>query len=718
MRIFNYFLTACLLLNLTQANSQCNVSGSHYTASYPAGWTLTDMGTTGAGTDSYTCNDGHNGTIYVSGSAAYFISARGGRELRTSTAIPAVSNDNWTMDFTLIINPSFFPTTLLPTNSPAVVLAALTSDQMSLQSGCSGGSLCTPCGSYANTNMDAMWVSLVSNAPNGCADSQTGKAWTIVAFARDGNGAPNYSTGINIPTGVAGTYYIRLQRTNSGQAVVSVCSNSNYTGHIGGSPQCLSIPGSVKDLDVLSHEVMAQEPCTRTFNGIVDHLKIDNVITCPLTLNSSFTTPTTAICEGTSFTVNGSGSSSGTLMPIGNHMWVVEECDANGNQFGPVWFSPPISGAPTGNYTIDPYIVNDAGVYMLCNHYYKVSLVLMNCGNRWAPVSKVFTVKCRPYAEMSGSPTAAYPYSTINLVATVGGGSGGPCTVVICKNDYDPNGSDCLWSSSVLPNTPVSFQTTLTTSTTYYPMAYDINGCSGGGAPWDIFVTSPKAKFNVELTSLTASSFTVKTVPEDLTGYETPDFYYSNVIEELAEDGTALYSHTSTDCWGSYPDGETFKGFISAGTGFFDQLPAPNCGNPGQFQRERRYRLTAIAGTSESDEQQYSVIISVDPSGQLVVEEDQPKNAKAFDRSSAETDLAASGISIHPNPSTGVFIIELEKTAEGSLIEVTNALGQKVKTLEAKGLRSELNLTGFTKGIYIVTISSNGSKTTKKIILE
>jgi hypothetical protein len=707
MRIFNYLLTTCLVLNFIQAESQCNVAGSHYTASYPTGWNVTDMGD--AGSDSYACNDGHNGSMYLTGTAAYFISARGGRELRASTPISAVNNNIWTMDFTLIINPSFFPTTLLPTNSPAAVLAALTSDQMSLQSSCTGGSLCAPCGSYANTNMDAMWIYLTSNAPNGCVDSQTGKAWRIVAAARDGSGPQNNSTAINIPTGVAGTYYIRFQRTYD-QAVVSVFTNSDFTGHLSGSPQCLSIPGSVTDLDVLSHEVMAQETCTRTLNGIVDNLKIDNSVPCALPLNPSFTMGDYT-CGVQPFTVNGSASTT-TNVPISQHRWVVEECNAGGSSwFGPVWYSPVITGAPSGDYWIYPAAVATSGPTMQAGHYYRVSLVLSSCGNPWISTSKIIHIYPLPVINMAGSSTVALSNNLVNIQPSVSGGAGGPYIVTVSLGYYFPGGT-VLFAGPPGSNGAI----TQYSPTTYYVKVFDDAGCSSQ-MTWLVGMPSARPAFNVELTSQTADAFTLKTIPEDVTGYDYPDFSYSHVIEELALDGTALYSHTSEDCWTSYPDSESFKGFMSSGKGIYEQASDPDCGDPGRFLKGHRYRLTTVMQTSESDQQQYSVIVSVDQSGQLIVEQEE-KSASAMKHMSTKETSSASEITIFPNPSTGIYTIQLEEASEGSLIEITNALGQKVKAFEVKGLRSELNLTGFTKGIYIVTISSNGSKTTKKIILE
>ena len=57
-------------------------------------------------------------------------------------------------------------------------------------------------------------------------------------------------------------------------------------------------------------------------------------------------------------------------------------------------------------------------------------------------------------------------------------------------------------------------------------------------------------------------------------------------------------------------------------------------------------------------------------------------------------------------------------TADKTTIEVYDALGKKVKSFEQTAFKSTFDLTGFPKGIYMVNISSHGSKTSKKIILE
>ena len=58
--------------------------------------------------------------------------------------------------------------------------------------------------------------------------------------------------------------------------------------------------------------------------------------------------------------------------------------------------------------------------------------------------------------------------------------------------------------------------------------------------------------------------------------------------------------------------------------------------------------------------------------------------------------------------------------ADAQEIYVTDAAGKKVKTVEeTSASKCDLNLTGFTKGVYMVHITAkDGLTTTKKIILE
>src|SRR5687767_1693791 len=104
MKIVDYLVTALFALSFVQLKAQCTAAGSHYTAN-PTGWNFTHIGPA-ASAPSLNCEDNKQGTIYPFGTAIYFVTARGGREMRRSRNIPPVSNQSWTMDFTLHITPS------------------------------------------------------------------------------------------------------------------------------------------------------------------------------------------------------------------------------------------------------------------------------------------------------------------------------------------------------------------------------------------------------------------------------------------------------------------------------------------------------------------------------------------------------------------------------------------------------------------------------------
>lgn len=415
--------------------------------------------------------------------------------------------------------------------------------------------------------MDAIWVSLESDNSGNCHAAQTNKNWRIVASARDGNGAQTNSTPISITSGASGTYYIRLQRTSAGQAMVSVFTNSNFSSHLSGSPQCLSVSGIVENLDVLSHEVNAQGSCHRVFNGIVDHLKIDNGVTCPTQLTASVFAATT-VCEGDPIYVN--GSSNGTPYNASWHIWFVQESDASGNQFGPTWWGQWTAGVP-GNISLPFGAIAAAGINMTCGKYYKVSLAVQNCGNPWAYDSKVIYIACNPTVQLNGSTSVVCAGDPGGITANVSGGSGSYTMII----EHPTNGI-------VYSGPPSSILVFPTGTTTYQVIVFDdVTGCYTI-VPWTITVVS---------------------------------------CLQPNDNATAV----------PFPESRT---------------------------------------------------------------------------------------SIFPNPSDGLFTIDLGDETTGALIEVTDALGRHVKTLEQQGSHTELDLSGFSKGLYTVTITANSRTEVKKIVLQ
>jgi len=77
-----------------------------------------------------------------------------------------------------------------------------------------------------------------------------------------------------------------------------------------------------------------------------------------------------------------------------------------------------------------------------------------------------------------------------------------------------------------------------------------------------------------------------------------------------------------------------------------------------------------------------------------------------------------SSLSIYPNPSTGKFTL----TSLGSIneIEVFNLLGECVYTARYdNGLTStEINMSGYAKGVYMVLVKDGTKLSSKKIMIQ
>ncbi len=77
-------------------------------------------------------------------------------------------------------------------------------------------------------------------------------------------------------------------------------------------------------------------------------------------------------------------------------------------------------------------------------------------------------------------------------------------------------------------------------------------------------------------------------------------------------------------------------------------------------------------------------------------------------------------IKVFPNPSNGVFNIELENTKSIKQITIYNTLGQIVKTVSTKqAIKTyKLDLSGNSKGLYFIGIEVDNTMVFKKVVLE
>jgi hypothetical protein len=87
--------------------------------------------------------------------------------------------------------------------------------------------------------------------------------------------------------------------------------------------------------------------------------------------------------------------------------------------------------------------------------------------------------------------------------------------------------------------------------------------------------------------------------------------------------------------------------------------------------------------------------------------------------SSIEMQDAIDPVTVYPNPGTGLFTVNVNQSSAG-VLEVYNVLGNKVQSilLNANTVNYKLDLSGYTKGIYMLNMISGDQRYSKKIILE
>jgi len=90
--------------------------------------------------------------------------------------------------------------------------------------------------------------------------------------------------------------------------------------------------------------------------------------------------------------------------------------------------------------------------------------------------------------------------------------------------------------------------------------------------------------------------------------------------------------------------------------------------------------------------------------------------------SSIEENVFDGQLSVYPNPSKGVFTLEMfNVNSEKYTITVSNVLGKTIhnSTDEINStFKKEIDLSAFSKGVYMIRVENSNSSITKKLIIE
>jgi hypothetical protein len=72
---------------------------------------------------------------------------------------------------------------------------------------------------------------------------------------------------------------------------------------------------------------------------------------------------------------------------------------------------------------------------------------------------------------------------------------------------------------------------------------------------------------------------------------------------------------------------------------------------------------------------------------------------------------------VYPNPTNGVFTIELDDNGKYD-VTVNNVLGQTVYATSTTSMKTTIDLSSFEKGIYTIELKNNSATYTEKVIVE
>jgi len=438
------------------------------------------------------------------------------------------------------------------------------------------------------------------------------------------------------------------------------------------------------------------------FNMHIDDVKIE--ILC--TPAPSITGPN-VFCENTPISLTGASNCA-----ITNNVWTVVESDQSGTPIlgANEWWSPWATGAP-GNLTI-PTVAN-GGPTMQCGKYYRVKLAVQTANLPWTETTKVIFINCAPKINLKGSSNSICLGDYANLIANLVGG-GNLANYSLNWTPINPAGP-AIYNGSF-----ASVVASPTVTTTYLATVTDnTTGCSTSQTI-TVNVTNNDPSFGLNVNTTNNTYFTLSASANNQNVASIPGFGFAWIVEELDVNNNAIFTFTNPSCWWIPLTTPTvFNGIDCVTNTYSGASTITNCTIPsvGKFLYGHKYRITRAVWSNACPWNQSSITVTpVKTQNGIELVEDQ--TAPDFSGSLTTGNLTIdNSISIYPNPSEGIFTIDLQDM-ENAQIEIYSAFGQKVKTMTQKQAKEAIDLTGFSKGIYWVKITSNGVEKRSKIILE
>lgn len=198
-----------------------------------------------------------SGAVSVTGGVCNFNNAHSAQYNRVYQALPvAVSDSYWKAESDVHINAN---ASGAGAGLVAIALTAGSLDFMGYDAS----------QSYAETTQDGIGAVLSSTS----ASDNNMNNWFFVIEGKKGN-TRLYSSASIYASAAVSDYYLRLERTGSGNTMLSIFSDAARTIHITGSPITYTVNSAITGLNTVQHGAITPGNSPRVFSGTIDN---DNI---------------------------------------------------------------------------------------------------------------------------------------------------------------------------------------------------------------------------------------------------------------------------------------------------------------------------------------------------------------------------------------------------------------------------------------------------------
>ncbi len=451
-----------------------------------------------------------------------------------------------------------------------------------------------------------------------------------------------------------------------------------------------------------------------------------------------------------------------------SYSWYVFGSDANGNPVtatGAITWSSnsfyfknlgsgasPLAGAPPAVFP-----TADLNSIAICGRYYTSILSMKtDCGSVLKVATVTFQVKCPSIPALQASNckgniavTSSYtgPAPASYCWYVYGSDAKGNPVTLNGSKTYSSNSFyfDNLGSGTAfLPGTPptafpIGNLNIKAICGRYYTSELALKGECGSvvkSVKTTFLMNCNDPSFSSSITTTNASYYTLACTPNDIEAGNNPGFGYAWYLEDLNSSNGNIFSMSNiTNWWIGNTVTNNFKDFDHVSNpnyaGTYSSLPVNNAVPKGKFIYGHNYRITRGTWDAVCTWKQFSLISKYTPHRNadgsssmdvtFVADNTAPDFSYLMNQTTTHvksiTDANSELFLVYPNPSDGLFTIELKNESKATM-QVFDITGKVVKSVQLD--RNEpysLDLSGYAKGIYMIKMNGE-QQYMQKIILQ